>query len=67
MHLMTEGCSIKEMTFMCPPHFGHFKASMFQAFLRSTAHICLLRLEYEERSFMAAADFSSPGAFGKIP
>ena len=58
---------MNEMTFICPPHFGHFSASTSQTFFRRVAHICLLRLEYEERSFMAAADFSSPGAFGKIP
>jgi len=49
IRLMTEGCSMKETTFICPPLFGHFKASTFQTFFRSTVHCCLLRLEYEER------------------
>jgi len=38
---------MKEMTFIFPPHLGHFRASTSQTFLRSTAHCCLLRLEGE--------------------
>jgi len=45
-------CSIMEMTFIRPPHFGHLKVSMFQTFLRSAAHSCLLRREHAGRSFM---------------
>lgn len=30
-------------------------------------HICLLRLEHEELSFMEESDFSSVRVFGKIP
>lgn len=37
---------------MSPPHLEHFRASISQTFLSRTAHCCLLRLEYEERSFM---------------
>ena len=62
---MTNGCSMKEMTFICPPHFGHLRASISQTFLRRAAHICLL--EHEGRSFAEEVGSSSAGAFGKIP
>ena len=39
MRLMTEGCSKKDMTFICPPHFEHFNAPIFQTFFRSTDEI----------------------------
>ena len=42
IRMMTNGCSMKDMTFICPPHFGHFKASTFQTFFRRAAHNCLI-------------------------
>ena len=66
MRLMTNGCSMKQMTFICPPHFGHFNALTPQTFFRSTAHTCRMRLEYAERSFIEEAGTSSVAAAGKI-
>jgi len=57
---------MKEMTFICPPHMGHFRASMSQTFFRRTAHCCLLHLEYEER-LCDEVESSTAAAFGKIP
>ena len=57
---------MKEMTFICPPHFGHLRASISQTFFRSSAYCCLLRLEYAERSFIETAS-SSAGTIGEMP
>ena len=50
--MMTNGCSMNEITFIRPPHLGYFSASTSQTLFRSKAHSCLLRRKHEERSFM---------------
>lgn len=48
---------------ICPPHFGHFMASMFQTFLRRVARICLLRLEHEKLDFVSSLQYHTEEQF----
>ena len=67
MRLMTNGCSMKEITFIFPPHSGHFNTSTSQIFFRSTAHSCRMRREHDERTSSEVSVSSSAGFVGKIP
>ena len=39
---------MNEITFICPPHFGHLRVSTSHTFLRRAAHGCLLQREHDE-------------------
>lgn len=41
IRMMTNGCSMKEITFICPAYFGHLRASTSQTFFRSIDQNCL--------------------------
>ncbi len=58
---------MKEITFICPPHCGHYSASTSQIFLRSVAHSCLQLREHAVRSCMQDADLSMAASVDKMP